>query len=132
MVAYLPHNLKIEGSRPACAQIFFHYTAGNSGGAENSTEKSGPHAKNFFCSMYEMSQRHPVWVAENHVNPCNSVLYEVKLYVVACNVGFTVIPKTTEDILYAIPCTFLIILDNKIVRMAYTVYLLNIHIHNHT
>ncbi len=20
-----------------------------------------------------MSQRHPVWVAENHVNPCNSV-----------------------------------------------------------
>jgi hypothetical protein len=23
--------------------------------------------------MYKMSQRHPVWVAENHVNPCNSV-----------------------------------------------------------
>jgi hypothetical protein len=23
--------------------------------------------------MYEMSQRHPVWVAENHVKPCNSV-----------------------------------------------------------
>ncbi len=23
--------------------------------------------------MYEMSQRHPVWVMENHVNPCNSV-----------------------------------------------------------
>jgi hypothetical protein len=23
--------------------------------------------------MYELSQRHPVWVAENHVNPCNSV-----------------------------------------------------------
>ncbi len=22
--------------------------------------------------MYEMSQRHPVWVAENHVKPCNS------------------------------------------------------------
>ena len=45
----------------------------NSGGEENSTENPGPHAKNFFCSMYEMSQRHPVWVAENHVNPCNSV-----------------------------------------------------------
>jgi hypothetical protein len=45
----------------------------NSGGAENSTENSGPHAKIFFCSMYEMSQRHPVWVAENHVKPCNSV-----------------------------------------------------------
>jgi hypothetical protein len=24
--------------------------------------------------MYEMSQRHPVWVTENHVNPCNSAL----------------------------------------------------------
>ncbi len=23
--------------------------------------------------MYEMSQRHLVWVAKNHVNPCNSV-----------------------------------------------------------
>jgi hypothetical protein len=44
-----------------------------SGGAEKSTQISGSHAKNFFCSMYEMSQRHPVWVAENHVNPCNSV-----------------------------------------------------------
>jgi hypothetical protein len=44
----------------------------NSGGAEKSTEKTGSHAKNFFCSMYEMSQRHPVWVTENHVNPCNS------------------------------------------------------------
>ena len=45
----------------------------NSGGAEKSTENSGSHAKNFFCSMYEMSQRHPVWVTENHLNPCNSV-----------------------------------------------------------
>jgi hypothetical protein len=22
--------------------------------------------------MNEMSQQHPVWVAENHINPCNS------------------------------------------------------------
>jgi hypothetical protein len=29
--------------------------------------------------MYEMSQRHPVWVAENHVNPCNSVEFSVHL-----------------------------------------------------
>jgi hypothetical protein len=36
----------------------------NSGGPEKSTENSGSHAKNFFCSMYEMSPRHPVWVAE--------------------------------------------------------------------
>ena len=48
-------------------------TPENSDGAENSPENSGSHAKNIFCSMYEMSQRHPVWVAENHVNPCNSV-----------------------------------------------------------
>jgi hypothetical protein len=46
----------------------------NSGGAENSTENSGPHAKNFFCSMYESSLRHPVWVPEINVNPCNSVI----------------------------------------------------------
>ncbi len=25
------------------------------------------------AEMYEMSQRHPVLVAENHINPCNSV-----------------------------------------------------------
>jgi hypothetical protein len=28
MVAYLSHNLKIESWRPACAQLFFRYTAG--------------------------------------------------------------------------------------------------------
>jgi hypothetical protein len=28
--------------------------------------------------MYEMSQRHPVWVAENHVTACNSVEIRVK------------------------------------------------------
>jgi hypothetical protein len=55
-------------------KYFFVTPPENSGSAENSTENSGPHAKNFFCSMYEMSQRHPVWVAENHVKPCNSVL----------------------------------------------------------
>jgi hypothetical protein len=47
----------------------------NSSGAEKSTENSGSHAKNFFCSMYEMSQRHPVWVTENHLNPCNSAIH---------------------------------------------------------
>ncbi len=25
--------------------------------------------------MYEMSQRHPVWVTENHLNPCNSAIH---------------------------------------------------------
>jgi hypothetical protein len=28
MVEYLLPNLKVEGSRPPCAQIFFRYTAG--------------------------------------------------------------------------------------------------------
>jgi hypothetical protein len=45
----------------------------NSGDAENSTEYSGPHAKIVFCYMYELSQRHPVWVAEINVTACNSV-----------------------------------------------------------
>jgi hypothetical protein len=64
----------------------------NSGGAENSTEKSGPDAKNFFCSMYEMSQRHPVWVAENHVKPCNSVTWLLE------NVNNKIILHTSKTI----------------------------------
>jgi hypothetical protein len=72
VVEYLLPNLNVEGSRPPCAQILVTPPE-NSGGAENSTENSGSHVKNFFCSMYEMSQRHPVWVAENHVTACNSV-----------------------------------------------------------
>jgi hypothetical protein len=30
--------------------------------------------------MYEMSQRHPVWVAENHVKACNSVRERWEVY----------------------------------------------------
>jgi hypothetical protein len=74
VVEYLHPYLKVEGSHPPCVKYFSVTSPENSGGAENSTENSGPHAKNFFCSMYEMSQRHPVWVAENHVTACNSVL----------------------------------------------------------
>jgi hypothetical protein len=59
----------------------------NSGGAEKSTENSGSHVKNFFCSMYEMSQQHPIWVAENHVNPCNSEGVLVKLLLSAVQAG---------------------------------------------
>jgi hypothetical protein len=66
MVEYLLPNLKVEGSRPPSFSVTL---LENSGGTEN----SGPHAKNFFCSMYEMSQRHQVWAAENHVTACNSV-----------------------------------------------------------
>jgi hypothetical protein len=44
--------------------------------------------------MYEMSQRHPVWVAENHVNPCNSVApsFSAKL-------------STLNDLQYTVYCT---------------------------
>jgi hypothetical protein len=48
----------------------------NSGGAENSTETSGTNGINFFCYMYESSLRHPVWVPEINVKPCNSVQSE--------------------------------------------------------
>ncbi len=44
----------------------------NSGGAENSAETSGTNGINFFCYMYESSLRHPVWVPEINVKPCNS------------------------------------------------------------
>jgi hypothetical protein len=69
VVEHLVHNLKAY----PVLKYFSITPPENSVGAENSPENSGSHAKNFFCSMYEMSQRHPVWVAENHVNPCNSV-----------------------------------------------------------
>jgi hypothetical protein len=38
-------------------------------------ENSGTNRKNFFCYMYELSLRHPVWAAEINVTACNSVLY---------------------------------------------------------
>jgi hypothetical protein len=62
----------------------------NSSGAEKSTENSGSHAKNFFCSMYEMSQRHPVWVAENHVNPYNSARTASSITLILKKTGYTI------------------------------------------
>jgi hypothetical protein len=73
VVEHLVHNLKVGVRAHPVLKYFSVTPPENPGGAENSTENSGPHAKNFFCSMYEMSQRYPVWVGENHVNPCNSV-----------------------------------------------------------
>jgi hypothetical protein len=67
VVEYLLPILKVE-----VLKYFSITPPENSGGAVNSTEISGPHAKNIFCSLYETSQRHPVWVAENRVKPCNS------------------------------------------------------------
>jgi hypothetical protein len=65
MVEYLLHNLKVEGSR---------YTAGKLRWGRKLNRKSGPHAKFFCCYMYELSQWHPVWVAEIYVMACNSVV----------------------------------------------------------
>ncbi len=78
MVEHLARSLKVGGSRPPCAQLLFRYTAGKFRWRIKLNRNSGPHGKNFFCSMYEMSQRHPVWVTENHVKPCNSVSYLVQ------------------------------------------------------
>ncbi len=72
-IEYLLPNLKVEGCAHPVLKNFSVTRPENSGGAENSTENSGPHAKNFFCSMYESSLRHPVWVPEINVKPCNSV-----------------------------------------------------------
>jgi hypothetical protein len=72
MVEYLPHKLKVEGSRPACAQILFRYTAGKFRWRRKLNRKFRPTRQNFFCYMYELSQRHPVWVAEINVTACNS------------------------------------------------------------
>jgi hypothetical protein len=74
VVKYLLPNLKVESSRHPVLKYFSVTRPENSGGAENSTENSGQHAKNFFCSMYESSLRHPVWVPEINVKPCNSVI----------------------------------------------------------
>ncbi len=74
MEKYLVCNLKVEDSRPACAQVFFKTSPENSGGAENSAEISGTNGLNFFCYMYESSLWHPVWVPEINVTACNSVV----------------------------------------------------------
>jgi hypothetical protein len=71
MVEYLLHKLK-EVRAQTVLKYFSVTPPENSGGAENSTENSGPHARIFFGYMYELSQRHPVWVAEINVMACNS------------------------------------------------------------
>jgi hypothetical protein len=77
VVEYLISNVKVGGSRPTCAQRFFRTPLENSGGTEKSAENSGQHARIYFCYMYELSQRHPVWVAEINVTACNSVHWVV-------------------------------------------------------
>ncbi len=47
--------------------------SGRVGQPQSADAISRPTRHKFFCSMYELSQRHPVWVAEIHVTACNSV-----------------------------------------------------------
>ncbi len=73
VVEYLLPYLKVEGSRPPCVQILLRCIAGKF--RQKTQQKIQAHMpKTFFCAMYEMSQQHPVWVAENRVKPCNSVV----------------------------------------------------------
>jgi hypothetical protein len=74
MVEYMLHNLKVQGSRPACmCSNTFCYTPGKFRWRRKLTRKFRPTCQNFFCYMNELSQRHPVWVAEINVTACNSV-----------------------------------------------------------
>ncbi len=105
VVEYLLPNLKVEGSHPACAQILFRYTAGKFQWRSKLNRKFRPTCQKLFLlySMYEMSQRHPVWVAENRVKPCNSVpavlLYSFIPNPCYCSAFFPAIFQ-----LYSLPC----------------------------
>jgi hypothetical protein len=48
----------------------------NSGGAENAAKNSGTNGKNFFCYIFDMSMRHPVWAAEINVTACTIVWFK--------------------------------------------------------
>ncbi len=50
--------------------------------------------------MYEMSQQHPVWVAENHVKPCNSVRVVFKSNLEALQVNALICKKHIERSTY--------------------------------
>ncbi len=80
MVEYLLHYLKVGGLHLACAQIFFRYTAGKFQWSRKLNRKFRPTCLNFFCYMYELSQRHPVWVAEINVTACKSVVAKLSRY----------------------------------------------------
>ncbi len=66
-------NLRIGGSRPTCAQMFFQNTAGKFRWPGKFSRKIRPRWQIFFCYMYEYSLRHQVWVPEINVRACNSV-----------------------------------------------------------
>jgi hypothetical protein len=50
MVEYLVHNLKVEGSGIASAQIFFRYTAGKFQWRRKLNRKFTPHARIYFAA----------------------------------------------------------------------------------
>ncbi len=73
MVEYLLHNLKVEGTRPACAQILFRYTAGKFRWRRKLNRKFRPTCQNFFLLYVLIESAAPVWVAEINVTACNRV-----------------------------------------------------------
>jgi hypothetical protein len=68
VVEHLLHNLKVGGLRPPCAQLLFRYTAGKFRWRIKLNRKfRSTWQKKFLLYVW-----HPVWVAENHIKPCNS------------------------------------------------------------
>jgi hypothetical protein len=59
MVEYLLHNLKVDGSRPACAQILFRYTAGKFRGRRKLNRKFRPTCQNFFLLYVRIESAAP-------------------------------------------------------------------------
>jgi hypothetical protein len=87
MVAYLPHNLKIEGSCPACAQIFFRYTAGKFQWRRKVNRKFRPTCNNYFLLCVRNESAAPGLGAEINVTACNSVTPQLTIAT----------PRLTED-----------------------------------
>ncbi len=59
MVEYLVHNLKAEGSRPACAQIFFRYTAEKLWCRRKLNREFRPTCQNFFLLYVRIESAAP-------------------------------------------------------------------------
>jgi hypothetical protein len=68
MIEYLLHNLKVEGSRPAFAQIFFPLHPWKIPVALKTQQKiQAQMAKKSFCSIYKSCLRHSIWVPEINI-----------------------------------------------------------------
>ncbi len=70
------HNKTSAGRQkiPYYGRISLPESSGGFGQQRSDDATSRPIWQHFFCYMYELSQRHPVWVAEINVTACNSVV----------------------------------------------------------